>query len=72
MKLKDAVLMYRVKRNMSMKKFAKLCNVTIQTVYNVETLGTKPSKMTAAKLKLVMGDEYPADEQEGEDDEYKA
>lgn len=66
MELKDAIVLYRATHNISMKDFAAKCGVSGQTIYNIETVGQKPSKVTAVKIKLVLGDEYQIDEEEDE------
>lgn len=63
MKLKDAIALYRAKHNISMKDFAAKCGVSGQTIYNIETVGQSPSKITAIKIKLVLGDEYQIDDE---------
>lgn len=67
MKLRDAIVVYRAKNKLSMKAFAEKCGITLQTVYNIETVGQRPSRLTVAKIKLVLGDEYEI--AEDEDDE---
>jgi DNA-binding XRE family transcriptional regulator len=66
MKLKDAIVLYRAKNRMSMQAFAEKCGVTAQTIYNVETVGQKPSRVTKAKIEIVLGDEYQIDEENEE------
>lgn len=66
MKLKDAIVLYRAKHNISMKEFAAKCGVSGQTIYNIESVGQNPSKVTAVKIKLVLGDKYQIDDEEGE------
>lgn len=66
MKLKDAIVLYRAKHNISMKEFAAKCGVSAQTIYNIESVGQSPSKITAVKIKLVLGDEYQIDDEDGE------
>ena len=68
MKLGKAILLYRAKNKMSMKEFAQKCGVSLQTIYNIESVGQKPSRVTGAKIRLVLEDEYEIDEDE-EDDE---
>ena len=63
-KLSEAILRYRVQRNLSQKAFALKVGVTPQTVYNIETVGQSPSKMTKAKIMLVLGDEYSIDKED--------
>ena len=53
--MKDSVLIekildYRAKHNLSQQKFADLCNVTLQTVCNVENGVQSPSKLTRKKI----------------------
>lgn len=66
MKLKDAIVLYRAKNRMSMQAFAEKCGVTPQTIYNVETVGQKPSRLTRAKIEIVLGNEYQIDEENEE------
>lgn len=62
MKLNEAIILYRAKNHISQKEFAEMCGVTPQTIYNVESVGQKPSKTTLVRMKLVLGNEYPVDE----------
>ena len=41
---------YRAKHNLSSKKFAELCKLTMPTVYNIENRRHAPSKMTMRKI----------------------
>jgi transcriptional regulator with XRE-family HTH domain len=41
---------YRVEHNLSAKKFAELCKLTMPTVYNIENRKQSPSKMTVRKI----------------------
>ena len=66
MTLAKAIVMYRAKRNISMKEFAALCGVTMQTIYNIEAVGQKPSRVTRAKIEMVLGDEYELDKEDEE------
>lgn len=66
MKLGEAILDYRVRNGLSMLAMAKKCNVTQQTIYNIETVGQNPSKLTRGKIMLVLGNEYEIDEVENE------
>ena len=67
-KLADAILQYRVQQRLSQKAFAEKVGVTPQTIYNIETVGQSPSKMTRAKIMLVFGNEYSIDEEEEDGD----
>lgn len=63
MTLKDAILMYRAKNRMSMKAFAEECGVSMQTIYNIESVGQNPSRVTLTKIKLILGNEYQIDDE---------
>lgn len=63
MTLKDAILVYRAKNRMSMKAFAEKCGVSMQTIYNIESVGQNPSRVTLAKIKLILGNEYQVDDE---------
>ena len=63
MTLRDAILVYRAKNRLSMREFAEKCGVTMQTIYNIESVGQNPSRITATKIKLVLGDEYKIDDE---------
>lgn len=55
--LSERMLTYRAKHNLSAEKFAKLCNLTLPTIYNVENCKQKPSKMTLKKILNIIQDE---------------
>lgn len=71
MKLSKAMLMYRAKNRMNMKQFAEKAGITMQTVYNIESAGQKPSRVTRAKIELVLNGEYELDDEDDveEDDD---
>lgn len=48
--LREKMLDYRAKHNLSQVKFAELCNVTQQTVCNIENGVQAPSKLTKKKI----------------------
>lgn len=54
MTIAEKILAYRAENNLSMQKFAELCNVSMQTIYNIEKRNTKPSRFTLAKIKKVL------------------
>lgn len=70
-KLSEAIVLYRVKHRLSQKAFAEAVGVTPQTIYNVETVGQSPSKMTRTKIMLVLGDEYSIDKEEEDTEDYR-
>lgn len=67
MKLKDAVLLYRAKNKLSQADFARVCGLSAPTIYNIETVGQKPSPITRAKIILAIGNAFPIDEEEEEE-----
>lgn len=48
--LSERILEYRVSHNLSADKFARLCNLTMPTIYNIENCKQVPSKMTLRKI----------------------
>ena len=54
MKLGQEILMYRAKNNISQQEMAKRCKVTRQTIINIENGIQEPSKLTEAKIRLVL------------------
>ena len=55
-KLSKDMLNYRAKNNITQKERARRANLTIQTVCHVERGIQTPSKLTEAKLRLVIGE----------------
>lgn len=67
MKLGEAILQYRIRYNLSMKKFAELCGCTQQTIYNLETVGSSPSKLTRGKITNILSkDGYTVEDDDDE------
>lgn len=54
-KLSDDMVLYRAKNRLSQTELAKLCGLSTQTVNSIETDQQKPSRVTEAKIKLVIG-----------------
>lgn len=54
MTLQDKMVEYRAKHDMSQKVFAEKCGVSLQTINSVENGLQKPSKMTEAKIMMVI------------------
>ena len=48
--LRQKILDYRARHNISQYKFAELCNLTPQTVCNIENGVQEPSKLTKRKI----------------------
>ena len=55
--LADKILAYRATENISLKEMARRCNVTLQTIRNIETGVQDPSRVTRKKILLVIGEE---------------
>lgn len=54
-KLINDIVYFRASHDLSQGKFAKLCKVSTQTIYSIENGLQTPSKMTEAKIRLVIG-----------------
>lgn len=54
-KLIDDMITYRAKNNLSQRKLAKECNVTLQTINQIEQGQQSPSNITRRKIRLVIG-----------------
>jgi len=54
MDLREAMLEYRARHDMSMREFAEKCNLSIQTINYVEKGLQKPSRLTLKKIMLVL------------------
>lgn len=55
--LKEEMLIYRAVNKISQGKAAELAGVTKQTWYSIENGYQNPSKVTEAKIRLVIGKE---------------
>lgn len=54
MKLADEILRYRAQNNISQEEMAKRCKVTKQTIFNIEHEAQEPTRLTEAKIRLVL------------------
>ena len=54
MKLSDEILRYRAQNNISQAEMANRCNVTKQTIFNIEHEAQEPTRLTEAKIRLVL------------------
>lgn len=61
MTLADRMVLYRAKERISQKELAKRCGITTQTVNSVENELQTPTKLTKAKIELVIGQEDKED-----------
>lgn len=54
-KLADRLVLYRAKHRLSQKELAEKCGVSAQTIHSIESGYQKPSKVTLAKILMVVG-----------------
>lgn len=60
--LQDRMIEYRARERISQSELARRCGVTLQTINCVENGVQAPSKVTVAKIELVIGgEEYARD-----------
>ena len=57
MSLSDEMIRYRAKKKIGQKEFAELCGLSVQTVCSIETEKQTPTKITEAKIRLVIEEE---------------
>lgn len=57
---------YRARHRISMRAFAEKCGVSLQTIYSIENGLQTPSRVTEAKINLVL--EEDSDEAERKQD----
>lgn len=57
MALHERMIMYRAKERISQQELADRCGVSKQTIYSIENELQEPSKVTLAKIELVIGKE---------------
>lgn len=62
MTLADRMVLYRAKERISQKELARRCGLTLQTVNSVENELQAPTKLTKAKIELVIGQEDKKDD----------
>lgn len=55
MTLQERMVDYRAKERISQQELADRCGVSKQTIYSVENSLQTPSKVTTAKIELVVG-----------------
>ena len=55
-KLASDMLKYRAVNNISQRELARRCNVTVQTILNIEKGKQNPSMLTETKIRLVIGE----------------
>lgn len=57
MTLQDRMINYRAKERLNQQELADKCGVSKQTIYSIENGVQEPSKVTLAKIELVIGKE---------------
>lgn len=55
--LGERMIMYRAKERINQTELGSRCGLTTQTICSIETGQQEPSKMTIAKIELVIGKE---------------
>lgn len=57
MTLQDRMIEYRAKERINQAELARRCGLSTQTIYSIENDTQSPSKVTVAKIELVIGKE---------------
>lgn len=57
MTLAERMIQYRARERINQRELAERCGLSLQTVNSVENETQTPSKMTMAKIELVIGQE---------------
>ena len=57
MSLQDRMIEYRARERLNQRELAERCGVSVQTLNSVEQGIQEPSKITKAKIELVVGKE---------------
>lgn len=52
----EKILEYRARHNISAREFAKMCKLSLQTVYSIENGIQTPSKITRLKIEHVLSE----------------
>ena len=55
MTLAERMIQYRARERINQRELAERCGLSLQTVNSVENETQTPSKMTVAKIELVIG-----------------
>ena len=54
MTLADEMIRFRAKKKIGQKEFAEMCGLSVQTICCIETEKQTPTKITEAKIRLVI------------------
>lgn len=57
MTLAERMVEYRAKERISQTELARRCGLSLQTVHSIETESQTPTKLTKAKIEIVIGKE---------------
>lgn len=57
MTLAERMIQYRARKRINQRELAERCGLSLQTINSVENETQTPSKMTMAKIELVIGQE---------------
>lgn len=57
MKLSERMIQYRARERINQQELADRCGVSKQTIYSIENDMQEPSKVTVAKIELIIGKE---------------
>ena len=64
--LSKKMLEYRAKENISQRELAKRVGVSLQTINSIENRIQEPTKLTEAKIYLIINNNDEKEEKEGE------
>jgi DNA-binding XRE family transcriptional regulator len=54
MSLQEEMIRYRAKERISQTELARRCGLTVQTINSVENGSQTPSKLTEAKIRMIL------------------
>lgn len=57
MTLQERMIQYRAKERINQTELAKRCGLSLQTINSIENCIQNPSKITVAKIELIIGKE---------------
>lgn len=62
MTLQEKMVTYRAKHNISQAELANRCKLSLQTVHSIESGLQSPSRVTEAKIRLIVDDDDKEEE----------
>jgi len=57
MNIQDRLVIYRAKHRLTQKEMAERCGLSVMTISSVENGIQEPTRLTRAKIELVIGEE---------------